>query len=33
MGFVATGDEICRRREVAFDSVQQCPMAVDNILL
>lgn len=33
MGFVATGDELCRRGDVAFDSVQQCAMVDDDILL
>ncbi|KAK8372675.1 hypothetical protein O3P69_002243 [Scylla paramamosain] len=33
MGFVATGDEFCRRGDAALDGVQQCAKVVDDILL
>ncbi|KAK8373909.1 hypothetical protein O3P69_017815 [Scylla paramamosain] len=33
MGFVATGDELCRRGDAALDGVQQCAKVVDDILL
>ena len=33
MGFVATGDEFCRRGDVALSGVQQCVKVVDDILL
>ena len=33
MGFVATGDEFCRRGDAALSGVQQCVKVVDDILL
>jgi len=33
MGFAATGDEYCRRGDIALDGVQQCVKVVDDVLL
>lgn len=33
MGFVATGDEFCRRGDVALAGIGQCVKVVDDILL
>ncbi|XP_047481642.1 uncharacterized protein LOC125034045 [Penaeus chinensis] len=33
MGFVATGDEYCRRGDIALDGVQQCVKVVEDVLL
>ena len=33
MGFVATGDEFCRRGDVALEGIEHCTKVVDDILL